>query len=321
MRWPVSIALAAAVGLSSSLLAEPPPPDELLVVGLKDKEGALATWTADGKGLKLAGPGVAVPRGAAGWWRLDRVRRTSATADDTRLFAAKAGQKLTLPPLDVQEGCESVTREDLFYAGPDAFSFESTASSDCEGAMRGLATVLLRSATYENPSRVDPLGVSALFGPALASAWSAAAAKAHGGQEKRQLDCFAEAESTDVGLVHARGRWLLRGELNFAVDVCRGKFETFDVEADVPDKLAGGAGPLPKAWDALAEANPGLVDAVASPSGELVLYVYADRVELFRGEEPLGREELPARSIVLTQWATGKNAARWRTELPRVFPK
>jgi hypothetical protein len=299
--------------------AGPVDADELLVFGVRGKDEALSTWLLDGTGLRRAGSGVAVLR-PSGWIRLERVQRRSATTDDTRLVPVKPGQKPALPPPDVQEGCQVVKVERLLFAGPEFYSFEKATSGDCEAAAQGLSTVLLRSAAYDEGSRADPREIGALLGPSIAAAFRTDAERAHGGQEKRQLDCLADAEPADFGVIRGRGRWGLYGELNYAADVCKPKREYFEVELDLPER-ATGHDKLAVPFVRLAEQHEGLADALASPSGRTLLLVRADGLEGLAGDKSVGKEPLDEPAIVAAHWASGKTAAKWRAEVARALGK
>lgn len=313
-------ALVALTGAATARpKAEPPREEELLVLGLRAPDGTLSTWVAGAEGLKRAGRGIAVPR-QDGWWKLDRLDRKQKTLEEKRLTAARAGQQQAMPPLDVEEGCDTATEETLLFAGPVLYSFELSASGDCEGAAHGFASVQLRSSPYEDATRSSERKVETLFGAEAAKAWEQAARRAHGGEAKRQEDCFADAEPADVGLVRQKGRWVLRGELGYGAEACRGNHEYFTIDTPVAEKLTG-PDRLPRGWEALVEARPALVDAVASPSGRLALFVDPRGLELVDGDKPVVRLEEPGMAIVLAQWAVGRNAARWRTEVVKTLSR
>jgi hypothetical protein len=92
------------------------------------------------------------------------------------------------------------------------------------------------------------------------------------------------------GLVHARGQWQLQG---------RGlRCDTGVVELSVDLEPMVGAQQSVD-WPALVAANPGLVDAVETPQGTLL--VFPDRVVLVRGQVQVGHVALPAPHIVSVQ--------------------
>lgn len=74
------------------------------------------------------------------------------------------------------------------------------------------------------------------------------------------------------------------------------------------------------AWSALARQVKGLNDAFGSPSGDLVVVRAADSLFVhFGAGEKLGRRigavPFREREIVMIQWATGRNVARWNKEI------
>ena len=83
---------------------------------------------------------------------------------------------------------------------------------------------------------------------------------------------------------------------------------------------------LTPAWNAIVRAVPDLVDAVSSPSGDLVVALKGREGvrELLVFAPAGGRLGTPKATIpieygvfVMAEWATGRSVARWTTELSR----
>ena len=77
---------------------------------------------------------------------------------------------------------------------------------------------------------------------------------------------------------------------------------------------------LRPSWSALSRRVKGLNDAFSSPSGDLLLTRAADSLFVHVGHgENLGRRigsvPFSGREIVMLQWATGRNVARWNQEI------
>jgi hypothetical protein len=73
-------------------------------------------------------------------------------------------------------------------------------------------------------------------------------------------------------------------------------------------------------WDVLAKQHKGLVDAFSSPRGDLVIARTADSLFVHLGDgakvgRRIGAIPFTARQIVMIQWATGRNVARWNQEI------
>jgi hypothetical protein len=78
-------------------------------------------------------------------------------------------------------------------------------------------------------------------------------------------------------------------------------------------------------WSAIARRAPGLLDAITSPNGDMVVAFTGDSLFAFESNGatigtrllamPFRREH-----IVMAQWAVGRNAARWDREIARLRP-
>ena len=73
-------------------------------------------------------------------------------------------------------------------------------------------------------------------------------------------------------------------------------------------------------WSALAKRITGIEDAFTSPGGDLIVVRTADSLFVHLGErQQLGRRiaAIPfgKRELVMIQWATGRNVARWNQEV------
>jgi hypothetical protein len=304
--------LALALGAPVGLAAEKPGKDELLLLGLRAKDGSLTTWLVDGSGVQRAAPGIVVPR-KGGYWQVGNLHRTGNGSDEARIVALPWGKEPSLAPLDVVEGCGSHLRQTLLFAGPDFFSYEFARATDCDGA-HGLDSVRLVTSSYEGA----PLDVTEAYGSAAAAAWEHAAGIAHGDAEKRRDDCFADAVRSDIALVRHRAGWGLRGVLGpLSADVCPANHEFFLASYAPPEKVVGADG-LPPGWDGNTEARPDLADGVGSPSGLLVVYLRASSLEVEVGGKTFAAAVPAEQTIVMAQWATGKTAAKWRAEVPKL---
>jgi hypothetical protein len=161
-------------------------------------------------------------------------------------------------------------------------------------------------------SSVDSIGRSAL----------AAAAKALAKDEvcTNIVQGFNANELLEIGAewfpTRAGGRWipvlmeeLGTGECQLLPDVDVGLSRAFT-----------GHDVLRPSWSALTRQMKGLLDAFASPSGDLVIVRATDSLFVYMGErEKLGRRigavPFSGREIVMIQWATGRNVARWNQEI------
>jgi hypothetical protein len=318
-RLAALLALALALAPMPLFAAEPPappPPDELLVLGLRNEAGALSSWLVDAAGLKRVGDGIAVPRGD-GLWRIAPVTRRTKSMTETLLAATRGGQKPSLPPVDIVEGCSIENTETLLFAGPEFFSVRVETTGDCEGSNE--ASSVQRTVGY-GAVQSEPRLVGDLFGGDGETAFRLAAQGAHGGEERRLADCLAEADPKGIAVVRGRGGWRVRGELGHATDACRGKHDYFDVKL-TPGRKQTGIEDETERWKVLSESQPGLVDLLTSPSGRLVVTLEQEKLAVALDGTVKASEPLTGVSVVHAQWSSGKAATRLRSEAPKVLAR
>src|SRR5688500_8406250 len=137
---------------------------------------------------------------------------------------------------------------------------------------------------------------------------------------ERVVAGFNVEELVEVGTawypVRARGRWAA----TLMEELGTGDCQLLPIVDVALATTFTGHDVLRPSWNALARQVKGLVDAFASPRGDLVIVRAADSLFVHVAEaEKLGRRigALPfkEREIVMIQWATGKNVARWNQEI------
>lgn len=295
----------------------PAAPDEALVVGLRDREGALTTLFVDAKGFTVLGKGIAVPRDD-GWWKLDRRRDRDASGDNSADILYATTDRAWKPPaynFEDMESCESEMSRTVLFVGYDHVSFEEQGSGYCEGAAHPYGYTRLHTVTLQDlVGAPRDLPIDELFEASALASLNAAGAKALKGE-----DCLDEPNKTDWGIVRHDGKWTVRGRLNYAFEVCRGSFKDFTVPGVSPQNLSGHDA-LPKPWSQLKSRQPGAVDAVASPSERVVVFVTAEGLTLEIDGKKVSSHVAPEHAIVLSQWAVGrKHVERWRTEAAAIL--
>jgi hypothetical protein len=131
---------------------------------------------------------------------------------------------------------------------------------------------------------------------------------------------FKASELLEVGVawypVRARGRWRPTLMEELGTGDCQ-LLPTIDV---VLANVLTGHDSLHPSWEVLARQVKGLVDAFTSPRGDLVIARGKDSLFVYLADgEKLGRRigavSFADRDIVMLQWATGRNVARWNQEI------
>jgi len=295
-------------------------------------------------------PDLLVPRGD-GWWRVGTVPICSTEAVDGQAMDVLWRTRADSAPT-ISEICHEVPASDLTYATqPD-----DSASADslkrvlvrCSWSHIDIKFVspehLAAGERSGQTEECEPRGgrwyqsyyVSRFHGDSSFSLSRVSAtpiasvgrsALAHAAKDlardemcERVVAGFNPEELVEVGTawypVRARGRWsaILMEELG------TGDCQLLPIVDVALATTFTGHDVLRPSWNALARQVKGLVDAFASPRGDLVIVRAADSLFVHVAEaEKLGRRigALPfkEREIVMIQWATGKNVARWNQEI------
>lgn len=134
------------------------------------------------------------------------------------------------------------------------------------------------------------------------------------------VEGFNARELLEVGVawypVRSRGRWRATLMEELGTGDCQ-LLPTIDV---VLASALTGHDSLNPSWNVLKRHVTGLVDAFTSPRGDLVIARGKDSLLVYLGEgERLGRRigavAFAEGDIVMLQWASGRNVARWNQEI------
>ena len=137
---------------------------------------------------------------------------------------------------------------------------------------------------------------------------------------ERVVEGFNADELLEIGAAwypsRGTGRWMpvLMEELG------NGECQLLPVVDVALNAALTGHDSLRPSWSVLARQLKGVSDAFASPRGDLVIVRAADSLFVHAGAgEKLGRRigavPFREREIVMIQWATGRNVARWNKEI------
>lgn len=228
---------------------------------------------------------------------------------------------------DVLRSADISLNLELTYVGPRYLSLLRHSEANAGGMLSYSHTGVLLD--------LDTLARSAhrpLTGPwpeADPFGFDSAATERIAGRCRRQ---YGDAE--DVGIVvddlemmayrtpyiaHERGRWRLLWQYSISSGVARGFAWACDTGVE-PAAQVGAHDRLPLTWETIAREVPGARDAVASPGGDMIVVMTDLDVRVFRARAGgLTRPTLtlpePSARIIMAEWATGGNVARWTAEL------
>jgi len=276
-------------------------------------------------------PGLLVPR-KTGFWHLGSYFTLNAEdqSDDQHIWALPADRQpaIVLAPNErmvkawADGACQDISRE-IHFVGPSYISYTTQAGYSCGP-----------HPDFETELRVAPLDqlegkripASRVLGPA------APAAIRNGIEHAQGSQCYEppRVDERNWQITRRQGHWAAEGWAETA-RTC-GYGVNFAIHLPLPESVVG-YDRLPAGWDRLKHSIPGLFDAFCSPTGDILvattemeLLVYRldhgklGRIILRRTWTHLqldsreGRNNLP---MVMAQWATGPNVARWTRELPK----
>jgi hypothetical protein len=134
--------------------------------------------------------------------------------------------------------------------------------------------------------------------------------------------------STRWAVTRGAGRWTLQGQATVATEECSAcgyAHARFELALAPPRSLVGHDA-LSPAWAVIAHKVPGLRDALASPSRDLLVTLTAKSLQVFSVRNGAIGEALltvplaaPKESVVMGQWATGQHVERWTRELTAIL--
>lgn len=174
----------------------------------------------------------------------------------------------------------------------------------------------------------SPIAFSDIAGVAADSAFARAARLAVDSASKEDCESFVSDSESRAEAANTVSDWYVaRGKGSWQPRVTRSVYGTscsFDAAIDLklPASFTG-HDVLRPAWDIIARTVPGAVDAMSSPAGDFVIVLTADSLFAYSSHgKVLGTRLLStpfARDrIVMVEWALGKSAARWDTEIVRL---
>jgi hypothetical protein len=236
------------------------------------------------------------------------------------LVATPPGKPVTSPKIEIDQGCQESIADELLFVGSDFISLEDSSSGMCEGAAHPWANVGIRTFNIaqgsSNKWKASP--IEAGLGADALVMLKKNGLKVHGGEAKQEEDCLRFAGPEAWGLIRSKGQWIVRGQLDYLAEACRGNHEYFTVDITPPKNMTGQTD-LIRSWKDLKRSTPDLVDVVASPGKTFEVLVTSEAIEVVVQGAPIVKTEVKGAAIVMTQWALGPNAKKWRNDVLTVL--
>lgn len=320
--------------LFTAVLSATPAAPEAALIGLVEPDGALSTWYVDARGAKRLGKGIAVPR-PEGWWLVDispgkiqEVWARPRTEGTPKWWTQKPAPPKPQPdillenPDPAAKECDTTHRAQLAFVGPHHLSLNELGFSNCGpstalGSMVGVYAFAPASAPVGDV-RLNPVGVDVLGTEAKEKFLQTAR------EEAQSNACLGAPVLNEWFISRHAGQWLPSGHLSAANPSCRGTETSFEFVDSLPAEITGPSTEANRVK--LLQEHHEFIDAVASPSGKLVIVLEKERFLVRADGKVVARSPVesapPHAAIVMAQWAqSDKEASRWRTEAARVVGK
>lgn len=294
---------------------------EALLLGLwSEQDSHFRTYWVTDKGITPLGRGVAFQQGGA-WWKLDRRRDVYKSRVGENVYQTLyAGPKGTPPPpatatdLEYLSGCEGWKGQSVLFVGDNVIGISGGEYGDCEDTAHPTSygyLVTQRPAQLGHEAR--RVSVETVLGKKAWEILEKAGQKTI--DENEYGDCNTPPSPTEWAIDRHEGKWVLKGWLGYESEACRSQQMEFIVPFDVPQKISG-AQDLPGGWQKFKKANPDALDAIASPSGRIVLAIHNKEMLLQVDGTEVARRKVPGKSsMVMTRWTRDKaEIANWKRQ-------
>ncbi|MGC1415285.1 MAG: hypothetical protein WA817_08390 [Candidatus Acidiferrum sp.] len=292
-----------------------------------DVEATQRTWwiaEADGAIQVREVSGLLVPR-KSGFWKAG----TKSVEHERYIWAAPLGTEPPNRPA-IEPACQDEqTNREFLFIGNDYIAVKEFGSATCahyDESTRFYVVTLERPNPSE-PDENEEKGIGDVLGANAAELLEKAAA-AQKPAKSEDLDCGAlSVRPTDWAIVRGKGEWTIQANGSYGGHVCDGYFATeLDLKIGLPRSFVGDAR-LAMDWKSVAAAFPKAVDAIGAPNGHflvvltdaelLVVPVTGRKIVTVLARRSLQQGE----SVVMTQWATGENVARWDKQVKELQAK
>jgi hypothetical protein len=278
-----------------------------------------------------------VPRGT-GFWRLGRTATCAegeadepgqvAVAISQYLWAAPVGQRPRIriaraqsdffspervgPCRATKVSCDVRHIVSLHWVSPDYVSIQPSADGTC-----GLSRIVSLEDTTRRLDNVNrPVTPTEALGPAADAALRKAFAAARVEYEKDHKDCDPSRYDPEAWrIAREDGHWTVSGWSENHRLCSYG----FDFSADIDVSRITGRTDDHARWLTLRRTRPDVIDAHVAPGGRWTIAQTERQLLVLDGTQPALVLPIESRdSIVMVEWATGRNVARWDAAVRRL---
>jgi hypothetical protein len=254
---------------------------------------------------------VIVPRND-GFWKIEVIRQKAGDWTEDRLTCSAINHAPTIPPLDSMTiaECEGNKRMSLIFVGSDFLSYEGSSDGYCQGAAHPWHVNYLKTVSLDDPHS-DGVEISrVLSGEAHAALMNGARKHISRARDER---LNPDPDERNWCVIRRRGKWILRGQLDYSAEVFRGIFAHFDIDLKPADHLVG-FNELAVPWEKIKEMVPAARDAITSPDKKFAIALTKDKLLVYSIPELRRIKEIklfPNEFIIMAQWADRSQVNDW----------
>ena len=321
-----------------------------VLIGVAKPGGYETLWIVrdPGRSLHATIPALLVPR-ADGWWRVGTVPICSTGEVDGQAMDVLWRVRADSTPV-IAEICHEVAASDLPFPASAA---QDTTVADSTPVRCSWSHISIKFVSPEYMAVGETSGQTEMCEPRGGRWYQSYYVSRFNGDSSLALSTFAATSIDSIGRLalaraatelakdemctqvvegfnanelleiggawypdRTRGRWMPVLMEELGTGDCQ-LLPTVDV---VLANALTGHDSLHPSWGVLTKQIKGLVDAFTSPRGDLVIARGKDSLFVYLGDgEKLGRRigviPFAEREVVMLQWATGRNVARWNQEI------
>lgn len=254
---------------------------------------------------------VIVPR-SDGFWKIAVIRQQAGDWNEDRIVSSPINQTSELPPLDsmtVTE-CEGNKRLSLIFVGTDFLSYEGSSDGYCQGAAHPWHVNYLKTVSLDDTNS-EGIEISHALNEEARSALINGARNYFDRARDERLN--PDPDERNWGVVRRRGRWILRGQLDYSAEVFRGIFAHFDIDFTPTNRLVG-FNEMSLPWEKIKQIAPTARDAFTSPDNKLMIALTKDKLLIYSMPDFKKIKEINLYSnefIIMAHWANRSQANQW----------